>query len=40
MKTLNLHTNCYQPMLERAWAGNSVFNSIKIDSKARVQKIM
>jgi len=29
MKTLTLHTTCYQPMLERVWAGISVFNSIK-----------
>ena len=27
MKTLTLHTTCYQPMLERVWAGISVFNN-------------
>ena len=26
MKTLTLHTNCYQPTL-KVWAGISVFNS-------------
>jgi hypothetical protein len=29
MRTLNLHTECYQPMLKK-WAGISVFNSIRI----------
>ena len=29
MRTLNLHTECYQPML-KTWAGISVFNSIRI----------
>ena len=33
MKTLTLHTNCYQPMLERVWAGISVFN---FDIKSKV----
>jgi hypothetical protein len=32
MKTLTLHTTCYQPMLERVWAGISVFN-LDIKSK-------
>jgi hypothetical protein len=29
MRTLNLHTECYQPM-NKTWAGISVFNSIRI----------
>ena len=30
MKTLTLHTINYQPMLNRAWEGNCVFNSDRI----------
>jgi hypothetical protein len=30
MKTLTLHTISYQPMLNRAWGGNCVFNSDRI----------
>ena len=29
MRTLNLHTECYQPM-SKTWAGISVFNSLRI----------
>ncbi len=29
MKTLTLHTNCYQPTL-KVWAGISMFNSLEI----------
>lgn len=39
MKTLTLHTNCYQPMLERVWAGISVFN-FDIKSKELGHKFM
>ena len=30
MKTLTLHTISYQPMLEKVWGGNCVFNSDRI----------
>lgn len=30
MKTLTLHTNCYQPTL-KVWAGISMFNSERIN---------
>ena len=30
MKTLNLHTNCYQPQPTKVWADSRVFNSERI----------